>query len=133
MSKTITRYVCQECGRTSPKQMGRCPQCGAGYLFEMADTDANLSIFRLSAIDGGAMAATIRSLEKGSCDIERARNEVFSLSSAARELPVVLVMRDGSFSDLLPLPDEVHLPARSWRELSCDGSLIRELGLNQRS
>lgn len=29
MSKTITRYVCQECGRTSPKQMGRCPQCGA--------------------------------------------------------------------------------------------------------
>ncbi len=29
MSKAITRYVCQECGRTSPKQMGRCPQCGA--------------------------------------------------------------------------------------------------------
>jgi len=29
MSKTITRYVCQECGRTSPKQLGRCPQCGA--------------------------------------------------------------------------------------------------------
>jgi len=29
MAKTITRYVCQECGRTSPKPLGRCPQCGA--------------------------------------------------------------------------------------------------------
>ncbi len=29
MAKTRTRYVCQECGRTSPKALGRCPQCGA--------------------------------------------------------------------------------------------------------
>ena len=29
MAKTITRYVCQECGRTSPKPLGRCPQCGS--------------------------------------------------------------------------------------------------------
>ena len=29
MAKTRTHYVCQECGRTSPKPLGRCPQCGA--------------------------------------------------------------------------------------------------------
>lgn len=29
MAKTKTRYVCQECGRTAPKALGRCPQCGA--------------------------------------------------------------------------------------------------------
>lgn len=29
MAKPQTRYVCQECGRTSPKALGRCPQCGA--------------------------------------------------------------------------------------------------------
>jgi DNA repair protein RadA/Sms len=28
MSKVQTRYVCQSCGRTSPRAMGRCPQCG---------------------------------------------------------------------------------------------------------
>lgn len=28
MSKTRTQYVCQECGRTSPVALGRCPQCG---------------------------------------------------------------------------------------------------------
>ncbi len=29
MAKAKTRYVCQECGRTVPKALGRCPQCGA--------------------------------------------------------------------------------------------------------
>lgn len=29
MPKTLTQYVCQQCGRTSPRQLGRCPQCGA--------------------------------------------------------------------------------------------------------
>jgi DNA repair protein RadA/Sms len=29
MAKTRTRFVCQECGRTAPKALGRCPQCGA--------------------------------------------------------------------------------------------------------
>ncbi len=29
MAKTTSRYVCQECGRTAPKPLGRCPQCGA--------------------------------------------------------------------------------------------------------
>lgn len=29
MAKTHTRYVCQQCGRVSAREMGRCPQCGA--------------------------------------------------------------------------------------------------------
>jgi DNA repair protein RadA/Sms len=29
MPKTQTRYICQQCGRITPKSFGRCPQCGA--------------------------------------------------------------------------------------------------------
>ncbi|MBN2149495.1 MAG: DNA repair protein RadA [Anaerolineales bacterium] len=29
MSKTRTQYVCQQCGRTTARPMGRCPKCGA--------------------------------------------------------------------------------------------------------
>jgi DNA repair protein RadA/Sms len=29
MPKTRTQYICQECGRTAARPMGRCPQCGA--------------------------------------------------------------------------------------------------------
>ncbi|HNZ71345.1 MAG TPA: DNA repair protein RadA, partial [Prolixibacteraceae bacterium] len=28
MAKTKTIYVCQACGVTSPKWVGRCPSCG---------------------------------------------------------------------------------------------------------
>jgi DNA repair protein RadA/Sms len=28
MAKTRTQYVCQQCGRVSAREMGRCPQCG---------------------------------------------------------------------------------------------------------
>jgi DNA repair protein RadA/Sms len=35
MAKIQTRFVCQQCGRTSPRQMGRCPQCGSfGSMIE---------------------------------------------------------------------------------------------------
>ncbi len=27
MAKTRTQYVCQNCGRTAPSFLGRCPQC----------------------------------------------------------------------------------------------------------
>jgi DNA repair protein RadA/Sms len=35
MPKTQTQYVCQQCGRTSPRLLGKCPQCGAwGSMLE---------------------------------------------------------------------------------------------------
>ncbi len=33
MAKTRTQFVCQQCGRTSAREMGRCPQCGAWNSF----------------------------------------------------------------------------------------------------
>lgn len=41
MSKVQTQYVCQSCGRTSPRLMGRCPQCGSwGSMVEEVLTPA---------------------------------------------------------------------------------------------
>ena len=41
MAKTRTRFVCQECGRTFPKSLGRCPQCGAwdSMVEEIVESD----------------------------------------------------------------------------------------------
>jgi len=33
MSKTQTHYVCQSCGRTSPRKLGKCPTCGSWDSF----------------------------------------------------------------------------------------------------
>jgi DNA repair protein RadA/Sms len=43
MAKTITRYVCQSCGRAAAKPLGRCPQCGEWNTYAeevVADTPA---------------------------------------------------------------------------------------------
>lgn len=34
MSKNIINYVCEECGYSSRKWMGRCPQCQAWNSFQ---------------------------------------------------------------------------------------------------
>lgn len=33
MNKTLTRYVCQNCGRTYPQKLGRCPSCNSWDSF----------------------------------------------------------------------------------------------------
>jgi DNA repair protein RadA/Sms len=34
MAKTQTRYICKECGRISPRYMGKCPKCESYNSFE---------------------------------------------------------------------------------------------------
>ncbi len=46
MAKTQTHYVCQQCGRTSPRPLGRCPQCGTwgSMVEEVLSAPATLSV-----------------------------------------------------------------------------------------
>jgi DNA repair protein RadA/Sms len=38
MAKTRTQWVCQSCGRTTPREMGRCPGCGEwGTMVEVVE------------------------------------------------------------------------------------------------
>ena len=106
-----------------------CEECGATFLIELADMLGEINVFRISSLPPQAVASTVRSLTRGSCDITRARNEVFSVSSDSRELSELLVMVKGKLSGTVPRPQETILPRRSWRELPCDGSLIRATGL----
>lgn len=65
MSKVITRFVCQSCGRAAAKPLGRCPSCGEWNTFieEIVDSapsrrtspnGAKSTPRPLSQIDGGA-------------------------------------------------------------------------------
>lgn len=58
MGKTLTQYVCQECGRTSPRFLGRCPGCGAyGTMVEEIREDVQtLSARSRSRVLSGSLS-----------------------------------------------------------------------------
>jgi hypothetical protein len=103
----------------------RCTVCGATYLLEAVDMTSTACLFRVSAVDDKAADRTLQSLRKGSCDINRARDEVFNLSNDATELKDLLLMRNGIFACLVTPPASATIARTSWRQLPCDGSLIR--------
>ena len=67
MAKLITQYVCQQCGRTSPRALGRCPQCGGwDTMIEEVVEAAPLT----AAKSGGRGSLITRSLPKRMSEIE---------------------------------------------------------------
>lgn len=106
----------------------RCPECNAHYLLETVDLAARRVAYRISRLAPSSVAKTVQSLKKGSCDINRARNEVFSVSNGAQKLNAVMVAENGAFIQLIEQPRET-LPNESWRDLSCDGTLLTAISL----
>ena len=71
MAKTHTQYVCQQCGRTLPRMMGRCPQCGAwGSLVEEVVAAPAASSSSSAAVRGLSGRSTPRRLDEISGDPE---------------------------------------------------------------
>jgi len=61
MAKIKTRFVCQECGRTSPKALGRCPQCGAwdSMVEEIVESNQT-TLSRVSRHGMGGLSVPVR-------------------------------------------------------------------------
>ena len=102
-----------------------CQQCGQCYLIELCDIDSPVWCYRLSCVDVDAYATTLRSLGQGSCDLQRADREIFSLRHHAHNTDAVLLRKDGT-NYALAYPQQPP-PTASWRELPCNGEVIRAL------
>ncbi len=105
----------------------RCAGCNQHYLLELVDLDADTRLYRVSLSDAAAVAATVRSINKGSCDLERARAEVLNLTTRSQPIEALLVKQRGRFQGLVPLAPEITLPATSWRERPHTGDVIAAL------
>src|SRR5450756_481940 len=70
MPKTQTQYVCQQCGRTSPRPLGKCPQCGAwGSMVEEILAPAALASVKTNGRGLGGRSVPVRIDEiEGSAD-----------------------------------------------------------------
>lgn len=66
MAKTQTRFVCQQCGRTTPRSLGRCPSCGSyGSMVEeiVAPEPAALGPARPGGLTSRSKPVTLKEIE----------------------------------------------------------------------
>lgn len=103
-----------------------CAECRAAYLLGLVDVDGSRALFRVQAIEPAAAQATLRSLRQGSCDVERARHEVFSLSHHATRAAGLLLREAGQWKGLVGVTAG-QVPTAGWRDLPCDGALFSQM------
>ena len=71
MAKVKTRYVCQNCGRITPRYLGKCPQCGEfGSMVEQVVDDVQRTR-SAQARSGGLMSLPQRLHEVATDGVER--------------------------------------------------------------
>ncbi len=105
----------------------RCTHCRQTYLLEMLDWRGSLRAFRISSAEDGATAALLVDLERGSCDVNRARVEVrhFTLTSNLQPDLLVLDSDKAAIDSVATVTESAQtIPREPWRHLPCDGSWI---------
>ena len=110
--------------------LGRCRCCRTLYLLEMFDWQGSLRAFRLSAPSTESTEALLRDLERGSCDLNRAREEVraFTLTSTRLDQLILMDTSAQTITETASSTDfEVAVPTATWRDLPCDGAWIRRI------
>jgi hypothetical protein len=107
----------------------RCTVCDRPLLLEMIDWAGDLRLFRAAEPDEQATRLLLRDLSRGSCDINRAGEEVRQFSLMATPLEELLLIDDATRSivarpSLSDLGGDAPRAGTGWRELPCDGHLI---------
>lgn len=69
MPKLRTQYVCQQCGKTSPRMLGRCPGCG-GWSTMVEEVVAAPSANSRAALSGAMSAGKPLRLDEITGDVE---------------------------------------------------------------
>ncbi|MCC6189565.1 MAG: DNA repair protein RadA [Anaerolineales bacterium] len=96
MSKTKTRFVCQQCGRVTLRMMGKCPQCGTfNSMVEEVVVEAAKPSSRRPSHLGHSTPRRLADIESGSEDRWQLPIEEFSRVLGGGIVPGSLVLVGG--------------------------------------
>jgi DNA repair protein RadA/Sms len=96
MSKTKSRFVCQQCGRVTLRMMGKCPQCGTfNSMVEEVVVEATRPSARRSGGLGQSVPRRLAEIESGSDDRWPLPIEEFSRVLGGGIVPGSLVLVGG--------------------------------------
>ena len=104
----------------------RCDACERTYLLEMLDWLGTLRLFRVGEPDTEAARLLLKDLQRGSCDLTRASEEVRQFGLITERLPVVLLIDTAAraIAARWISTESGGVSGQGWRELPCDGSHI---------
>lgn len=104
----------------------QCASCEQAYLIELLDWQGERRLFRVAAPDEAATALLLRDLQRGSCDINRAREEVRQFTLVSERLPVLWLVNtnERALEDVIETDALGEVPTSGWRALPCDGQWI---------
>ncbi len=103
-----------------------CTSCEATYLLELIDLAGNDRAYRVTTVEPAHAHAMVRTLSRGTCDIQRAASEVQNLESRSTLLNVTISMNGSIIIGLGWVADTVEIPKDHWRTLPCDGRWVSQ-------
>lgn len=103
-----------------------CRTCGTSYLLEMLDWRDRERLMRVSTVDSRRAAGLLRNLDRGSCDLRRAGEEIQQFQSSSTFAPWLLRIDATAMriESIQAVPPGTRLPTATWRELRCDGGWL---------
>ena len=84
MAKIRTQYVWQECGKRSPKAMGRCTRCGEWNTYVVVCVDGTVKLSINGKFVNGVRNSSVR---KGYLCLESEGSEIHFRNIRIMELP----------------------------------------------
>ena len=100
-----------------------CRTCGTTYLLELIDLAGSDRAYRVMDVEPGHAQAMVRTLSRGSCDLQRAQSEVHNLESQSTLLDVTISMNGSDVTEVRQASNG-EIPKDHWRMLPCDGTWL---------
>ena len=76
----------------------KCRQCGAHYRIQAIDLYDNVALYQLTRLPSKHVEQTVRSVSRGSCSIDRAKDEIAYLKSQSSPCEHLLLSTSGEFT-----------------------------------
>lgn len=95
-----------------------CRQCGAFYLIKARDFSQKSVLYDVSQLPPDNTKKTIESVNRGSCSINRATDELSFLKSHGSDCEYLVVSQNGEFTLTIPKQGlRTHPETENWIEL----------------
>lgn len=83
--------------------LAKCRHCEAHYRIRAIDQSGTTVLYQLNRLRSEHVRQTVRSVSRGSCSIERARDEVNYLKSQSQKCEHLIISNQGQFTKTVPI------------------------------